>query len=112
LRFTPDQRARLEAAHSGQRVGAELMEPQVQRHEDVFLAGKVVVQRRFGHPELLGDLPERCLVEALLNEEVECRIKNALTGALGLGCSRRRGVKRFGCRVNFLCHGSMLLDDR
>ena len=81
----PKRRRGLLLAELIQRIEAELVQAQVERHQDVFLAGEVVIERRLGNPQLLGDLPERRLVEALLDEQVERHVEDALAGAQGLG---------------------------
>ena len=57
-----DRHPRL-AGHLGrvdaaQRPLPEFVQPHVQRHQDVFLAGEVVVDRRLGETEPLGDLAQ------------------------------------------------------
>ena len=83
---------------SAECVEAELVQAQVQRHQNVFLAGEMVVERRLGYPELLGDLPERRLVEPLLDEQVECHIEDAFAG------TQRRFLVRHNGGAGFLVH--------
>ena len=52
----------------------------MQRHEDVVLGREVVVERRLGEAQPFGDLPQRGAVEALLDEQVEGHIEDALPG--------------------------------
>ena len=59
---------------------AELVQPHVQRQQDVVLGLEVVVERRLGDVEAFGDLPQAGAVEALLGEEVESHIEDALAG--------------------------------
>jgi len=54
-----------------EQVGAERVQAQVQLEEDVLLALEVVVERRLGDTQALGDLAQRGLVVALLVEELE-----------------------------------------
>ena len=49
------------------------------------LDAEVVVERRLGEAELLGYLPQRGAVEALLNEQVEGHVQDALAGRARLG---------------------------
>ena len=66
--------------HLHERVPAGLVQAHVQRQQDVVLGGEVVVEGRLGDAQLLGDLPQARAVEALLGEEVEGRIEDALPG--------------------------------
>jgi hypothetical protein len=61
-------------------VAAEGVEAQVELEEDVFLALEVVVERGLRHFESIGDLPQRSLVVALLVEELERDVEDALPG--------------------------------
>ena len=64
--------------HEG--LSAELVEPHVQRHENVLLRLEVVVEGRLGDAELLRDLSQAGAVEALLDEEIESHIEDSLAG--------------------------------
>ena len=68
----------------GSRRRSRVVQAHVERHEDVFLAGEVVVERGLGEAEWFGDLPQRRLVVALLDEQVEGDIEDPLPGGLGL----------------------------
>ena len=74
------RRRRRVVPHGVQRLATELVQTQVQRHQDVGLAGEVVVDRRFGEAEPVGDLPERRLVVALGAEQLEGDVEDALPG--------------------------------
>jgi hypothetical protein len=67
-----------------QRLPTEVVDAHVQRHEDVLFGFEVVVEGRLGDAQLLGDLPQAGAVVALLGEEVESHIEDALAG-VGLG---------------------------
>jgi len=54
------------------------VEAQVQLEEDVLLALEVVVERGLRHPETIGNLAQRCLVVALLVEQLERDVEDAL----------------------------------
>ena len=73
-----------------EQLAPELVQPQVQLEEDVLLALEVVVERRLGDAEPLGDLAQRRLVVALLVEELERDVEDPLARlaarpAAGLG---------------------------
>ena len=74
---------------------AELVQAHVERHEDVVLGLEVVVEGRLGDAQLLGDLPQAGAVEALLDEEVERHIEDALAGVLGGRGGGSGGVGRW-----------------
>ena len=59
----------------------------MERHEDVLFGFEVVVEGRLGDAQLFGDLPQAGAVVALVEEEVEGRIEDALAG----GALRRVG---------------------
>ena len=59
----------------------QLVDRHVQGGDDVFLGLEVVVEGGLGDPDPLGDLPERGLVVALLHEEVQGDVEDALTVA-------------------------------
>ena len=61
-----------------ERLPAERVEAQVQLEEDVLLALEVVVERGLGDAESLGDLAQRGLVVALLVEQLERDVEDAL----------------------------------
>jgi hypothetical protein len=46
------------------------VQPEVELEEDVLLARKVVVERRLGDLETLGDIPQRGLVVSLPREQL------------------------------------------
>ena len=75
--------------HGVERLTAELVEAQVERHQDVGLAGEVVVDRRLGEAEPVGDLAERRLVVALRAEQLEGDVEDALPGRRRADPSRR-----------------------
>ena len=79
-------------AHLEQRLLAELVHPHVQRQQDVVLRLEVVVERRLGDAEALGDLAQAGAVEALLGEEVESHIEDALAGVGLYGGGRGDGA--------------------
>jgi ABC-type multidrug transport system fused ATPase/permease subunit len=56
------------------------VQAQVQRHQDVFLGGEVVLDRGLGEAERLGDLAQRRLVVALLDEQVQGHVEDLLAG--------------------------------
>ena len=68
----------------------------MQRQQDVVLRLEVVVEGRLGDAQLLGDLPQAGAVEALLGEEVESHIEDALprvgVGDGGLAVAGAGGV--------------------
>ncbi len=66
--------------HAQEGLLAELVDAHVQRQEDVVLGLEVVVQRGLGDAEAFGDLAQAGAVEALLGEEVERHIEDALAG--------------------------------
>ena len=82
-------------AHRLERVASEVVEAHVQRHQDVGLAGEVVVDRRLGEPEPLGDLAQRRLVVPLGGEQFEGDVEDPFPGrlarrpVLGLGTTSR-----------------------
>ena len=76
--------------HLREGLAAELVQAHVQRHEDVVLGREVVVERRLGDAQLLGDLAQAGAVEALLGEEVEGHIEDALAGGWAVGGGRAR----------------------
>ena len=65
-------------------VRTDLVQALMQRHEDVVLRGEVVIEGGLRKSQLFGDLSQRCLVEALLDEEVEGDVENPLPRALAL----------------------------
>ena len=65
------------------RHAAEGVDAHVQRQQDVVLRLEVVIESRLGDAQLLGDLAQAGAVEALLYEEVEGRIEDALAGVWG-----------------------------
>jgi hypothetical protein len=62
------------------------VQAQVQRDQDVFLGGEVVVDRGLGEAERLGYLAQRSLVVALLDEQVEGDVEDPLAGVPSSGC--------------------------
>jgi hypothetical protein len=70
--------------HLRQGVAAELVQAQVERHEDVVLGFEVVVERGLGDVQAFGYLAQAGAVEALLGEEFEGDIEDAVAGG-GLG---------------------------
>src|ERR1035441_4588559 len=49
----------------------EVVQPEIKRHQDVFLAGEVVVDRRLRKAQPLGDLAYGRLVVALGGEQIQ-----------------------------------------
>ena len=94
----------------------------MQRHQDVVLGREVVVERRLGDAELLGDLPQAGAVETLLGEEVQGHVEDPLSGvdragpvaagsvAAGLIIPGRGARARESCVC--LCHGPILAPSR
>jgi hypothetical protein len=65
-------------------VPAEPVEPEVELEEDVLFMLEVVVERRLRDPESVGDLAQRGLVVALIVEQLEGDVEDALPrGASG-----------------------------
>ena len=57
----------------------------MQRDQDVFLGGEVVIDRSLGEAEPVGYLAQRGLVVALLDEQVEGDVENPLAGVAFVG---------------------------
>ena len=58
----------------------EGVQAQVQRQEDVLFALEVVVEGGLGEAQRVGDLAQRRLVVAVLGEQVEGDVQDALPG--------------------------------
>ena len=61
-------------------LGQELVDRLEQRDEDLVLAAEVVVERRLGDAEAVGDLAQRRAVVALLGEQLVGHRQDALAG--------------------------------
>ena len=83
-----------EALH---RATSDFVQAHVQGQQDLVLALEVVVDRCFRESELVGDLAQRCLVEALLDEEVHRDVEDAIACAHRL-LERSSGARRRGRR--------------
>ncbi len=88
----PGSSARLavrERIQRAQQLLAQGVQAQVQLEQDVRLALEVVVERRLGEPEALGDVADRRLVVALLGEQLERDVEDPFAGRDRLVLSRR-----------------------
>ncbi len=83
----------LEAVELLERLPTERVQAQMELEQDVLLALEVVVERGLGRAEPLGDVAQRGLVVALLGEQLECDVEDALArGGPGLAVVVWRGV--------------------
>jgi len=57
----------------------------VQRDQDVLFGGEVIVDRGLGEAEWPGDLAQRGLVVALLDEQVQGDVEDPLAGVTLVG---------------------------
>ena len=71
-----------------ERLPPERVQAQVELEQDVLLALEVVVERGLVVPELLGDVAQRGLLVALLGEQLERDVEDALARR---GAGRRLG---------------------
>src|SRR5580693_6716869 len=105
-----------ELAYPVEHVAAEVVQPQVEGEEDVLLALEVVVESGLGRAEPVGDLAQRGLVVALLVEQLQGDVKDALArrAAWSAGTPRRGrpGSRLSGDGLLGLRHGRILLDNR
>ena len=81
----------LEALEPLERLAPERVQAQMQLQEDVFLALEVVVERGLRACEPLGDFAQRGLVVALLVEQLERDVEDALARRPTAGVRRVRG---------------------
>ena len=84
----------------------------MERHEDVVFGLEVVVEGGLGDAQLFGDFAQARAVEALLDEEVEGDVEDAVAGALGRGgcggCRDRCGVGLGGLGRRIVVLGRLL----
>ena len=66
----------------------------MQRDQDVLFGGEVVVDHGLGEAERLGDLAQRGLVVALLDEQVQGDVEDPLAGVALVGGTERPGAAR------------------
>ncbi len=71
-------------AEAFHRATSDVVQAHVQGKQDLVLALEVVVDRCLREAELIGDLAQRCLVEALLDEEIHRDVEDAIASAHGL----------------------------
>ena len=87
----PDLRRGCRQGNGAHRIASDLVQLEVERHQDVLLAGEVVVDGSLREPQPVGYLTDGCCVVTLRYEQVQRYLEDPLSR---VALPRRAGLPR------------------